>query len=145
VKRYGSWGSSVSTVFNHRLFRANGVLSPAVAEDFSSSLCVHAGSGAHPASYPMGTGGPFPGCKAQPGRDADHTSNLVVKPRMSRSYTSSPPCRLHCCSGTAFYKRYLIPALEDTYSVSVTWIWWYVWSCTSRPPILLYQSNLPYL
>jgi hypothetical protein len=30
-------------------------------------------SGAHPASSPMGTGGPFPGGKAQPGRDADHS------------------------------------------------------------------------
>jgi hypothetical protein len=26
-------------------------------EDFSSKLCVQTGSGAHPASYPMGTGG----------------------------------------------------------------------------------------
>jgi hypothetical protein len=40
---------------------------------FSSSLCVQTGSGAHPASCPMGTGGPFPGVKAQPGRDADHS------------------------------------------------------------------------
>jgi hypothetical protein len=29
--------------------------------DFSSSTCVQTGSGAHPASYPMGTGGSFPG------------------------------------------------------------------------------------
>jgi hypothetical protein len=28
---------------------------------------------AHPASYPMGTGGSFPGGKARPGRDADHS------------------------------------------------------------------------
>jgi hypothetical protein len=31
------------------------------------------GSGAHPASCPMGTGGSFPGGKARPGRDADHS------------------------------------------------------------------------
>jgi hypothetical protein len=37
------------------------VRSPTGAEDFSSSPCVQTGSGAHPASYPMGTGGPFPG------------------------------------------------------------------------------------
>jgi hypothetical protein len=30
-------------------------------EDFSSSLCVQTGSGAHPASCTMGTGGTFPG------------------------------------------------------------------------------------
>jgi hypothetical protein len=33
------------------------------AKDFSSNLCVQTGSGAHPASCPMGTGGPFPGGK----------------------------------------------------------------------------------
>jgi hypothetical protein len=47
-------------------------LSPTGAEDFSSSPCVQTGSGAHPASYPMGNGGPFPRGKARPGRDADH-------------------------------------------------------------------------
>jgi hypothetical protein len=45
-----------------------GVPSPTGAEDFSSSLCVQTGFGAHPASWPMGTGG-----KARPGRDADHS------------------------------------------------------------------------
>jgi hypothetical protein len=52
--------------------RAIGVRPPAEAKDFSSSLCVQTGSEAHPASCPMGTGGPFPGGKARPGRDADH-------------------------------------------------------------------------
>jgi hypothetical protein len=44
--------------------------------DFSSSPCVQTGSGAHPASYAMGTGG-----KARPGRDADHSppSSAEVK------------------------------------------------------------------
>jgi hypothetical protein len=50
-----------------------GVRSPAGAKDFSSSLCVQTGSGAHPASCTMSTGGPFPGGKARPGRDADHS------------------------------------------------------------------------
>jgi hypothetical protein len=48
--------------------RAIGVRSPAGAKDFSSSLCVQTGSGAHPASCTMGTGG-----KARPGSDADHS------------------------------------------------------------------------
>jgi hypothetical protein len=49
--------------------------------DFSSSPCVQTGSGAHPGSYPMGTGGSFPGGKARPGRDADHSppSSAEVK------------------------------------------------------------------
>jgi hypothetical protein len=58
--------------------RAIGVRSPAEAEDFSSSLFVQTGSGAHPASCTMGTGGPFPGGKARPGRDADHSPPHLV-------------------------------------------------------------------
>jgi hypothetical protein len=42
-------------------------------KDFPSILCVQTGSGAHPASCTMGTEGPFPGDKARPGRDADHS------------------------------------------------------------------------
>jgi hypothetical protein len=41
--------------------------------DFSSNLCAQTGSGAHPASCPVGTVGPFPGGKARPSRDADHS------------------------------------------------------------------------
>jgi hypothetical protein len=55
------------------VFPRPGVRSPAGAKDFSSSLCVQTGSGAHPASCTMGTGGLFPGGKARPGRDADHS------------------------------------------------------------------------
>jgi hypothetical protein len=44
-----------------------------VRKNFSSNLRVQIGSGAHPASCPVGTGGPFPGAKAWPGRDADHS------------------------------------------------------------------------
>jgi hypothetical protein len=43
--------------------REIGVRFPAGAEEFSSNLCVQTISGAHPASCPMGTGGPFPGGK----------------------------------------------------------------------------------
>jgi hypothetical protein len=55
--------------------------SPEKAKDFSSLLCVQTSSVAHPASYPMGTGRPFPWGKAQTGRDADHSppSNAKAK------------------------------------------------------------------
>jgi hypothetical protein len=53
--------------------RAIGVRFPAGAKYFSSILCVQTGSGVHPASCPMDTGGPFRGGKARPGRDADHS------------------------------------------------------------------------
>jgi hypothetical protein len=58
-----------------------GVRSPTEAEDFSSNLCVQTGSGTHPASCTMGTGGSFPGGKGRPGRDADHSppSSAEVK------------------------------------------------------------------
>jgi hypothetical protein len=50
-----------------------GVRPPTEAEDFSSNPCVQTGSGAHPASCTVGTGGSLPGGKARPGRDADHS------------------------------------------------------------------------
>jgi hypothetical protein len=53
--------------------RAIEVRSPTEAKGISSSLCIQTESGAHPASCPMGTGDPFPGDKARPGRDADHS------------------------------------------------------------------------
>jgi hypothetical protein len=67
--------SSVSIVSDYGLDdRAIVVRSPAGAKDFSSSLCVQTGSGAHSASCAMGTGGPFPGgVKARSGHDADHS------------------------------------------------------------------------
>jgi hypothetical protein len=77
----GEPGSSVSIVSHYGLDdRAIEVRSPAEIKDFSSSLCVQTGSGAHPDSCTMGTGGPFPGDKARPGRDADHSppSNAEV-------------------------------------------------------------------
>jgi hypothetical protein len=70
----GSRVSSVGIVSDFGLDnRAIGVRSPAGAWDFSSSLFVQTDSGAHPASCTMGTGGPFPGGEARPGRDADHS------------------------------------------------------------------------
>jgi hypothetical protein len=71
---YGEPGSSGSIVSGYGLDdRAIEVRSPAGAKDFSSSFCVQTGSGVHPASYTMGTGGPFPGGKTRLGRDADHS------------------------------------------------------------------------
>jgi hypothetical protein len=69
-----SRGGSVNIVSGYGLNnRAIEVRSPSGAKDFFSGLCVQTGSGAHPASCTMGTGCPFPGGKARPGRDADHS------------------------------------------------------------------------
>jgi hypothetical protein len=77
-----SRGSSGSVVSDYGLDdRVIEVRSPTGAEVFSSSPCVQTGSGAHPVSCPMGTGVSFPGGKARPGRDADHSppSSAEVK------------------------------------------------------------------
>jgi hypothetical protein len=67
-------GSSGTIVSDYGLDdRAIRVRSPAGAKDFSSSLCVQTGSGAHPVSCTMGTGGSFPGGKARPRHDALHS------------------------------------------------------------------------
>jgi hypothetical protein len=64
----GSRGSSGGVVSDYGLDdREIGVRSPAGAKDFSSILCVQTGSGTHPASCTMGTGGPFPGGKSAAG------------------------------------------------------------------------------
>jgi hypothetical protein len=69
--------------------RAIEVRSPAGAKDFSSILSVQTGSEAHPASCTMGTGGTFPGGKARPGRDADHSppSSVCVCPLNKSIYS----------------------------------------------------------
>jgi hypothetical protein len=75
-----SRGSSVSIVSDYGLDDlAIGVRFRAGAKDFSYSLFVQTGSGAHPASCTMGAGGPFPGAKARPRRDADHSSPSSAK------------------------------------------------------------------
>jgi hypothetical protein len=55
------------------------VWDPEEAKDFSSTVCIQTGSEVHPASYAMGTGGPFPGSKARPGRDADHSPPSIAE------------------------------------------------------------------
>jgi hypothetical protein len=67
-----SRGSSVSIVSDYRLDNQCSI--PGRGKGFSSSLCVQTGSGAHPASCTMGTGGPYPRGEARPGRDVDHSS-----------------------------------------------------------------------
>jgi hypothetical protein len=62
-----------------------GVRSSAEEKGFSSTLCVLTSSEAHPASYPIGTGG-----KGQLGRDADNSPHLVPRSRISELNVLSP-------------------------------------------------------
>jgi hypothetical protein len=70
------------------------VRSSAGAGNFSLHHLVQHGSGAHPASYPMGTEGCFSGGKAA-GREADHSPPSNAEVKNAWSYTSTPPIRLH--------------------------------------------------
>jgi hypothetical protein len=88
--------------------RATEVGSPAEAKDFSSSLCVQTSSETHPSSYPMGNG-PFPGGKSWQGRDSNHSPHVMSRSGMSTSYNSSPHCRLHGCSETAWLLLLVFP------------------------------------
>jgi hypothetical protein len=82
-----SWGSSVS-ISDYRLDHRGSI--PAEAKEFSSSLCVQTSSGAHPASLPRGTGGPFPGVKRGWGVKLTIHLHLVPRSRMTRSYSLLP-------------------------------------------------------
>jgi hypothetical protein len=116
ILRYQELGSSVCIVSGYGLDdRAIGFRSPAEVKHFSSSLCVQTGSEANLASCPMGIGGPFPGAKAQPGRDPDHSPYRVTRSGVSRSHTSSTPSACMACSGTAlaFMLRYLMMATSQ--------------------------------
>jgi hypothetical protein len=83
--------------------RAIGVRSPTGAKDFSSNLCVQTGSGAHPASCTMGTGGPFPGVKR--GRGV----TLTIHPPSSAEvvneelYLLSPQVPPWCVAGLLYF------------------------------------------
>jgi hypothetical protein len=66
----GRGGRSVSLTTD---WTTTGLRFPVEAKDFSCSLCVQTSSRSHPASYTAGTGGPFPGGKARPGRDTHHS------------------------------------------------------------------------
>jgi hypothetical protein len=72
--------------------RGSRVRFPAGAGNSSLHHRVQTGSGAHPASYPMGTGGSFPGIN---GRGLKLTTHLHLVPRSKEewSYTSTPPIR----------------------------------------------------
>jgi hypothetical protein len=64
--------------------------------DFSLRHHIQTGSGAHPASYPMGiTGALTPGVK-RPECEANHSSPSSAEVKNTWSSTATLPIRLHC-------------------------------------------------
>jgi hypothetical protein len=81
---------------------ATGVRSPTEVEDFSSIICIQTGSGAHPASYTMGTGGSSPGIKCGRGGMLTTHALLVQSLRMSRAIPPLTQSVSMACSGATF-------------------------------------------
>jgi hypothetical protein len=73
---------------------------------FSSSLYIQTRSEAHPASYPMGTRGPFLRIKHSWGMTLTTHPLLVPRSIISRSYTSSSPWCLHGGNGQLYFYDY---------------------------------------
>jgi hypothetical protein len=71
----------------------SGGWSPDRDENFSLHYRVQTGSGAHPASYPVGTRGPFLGIKAV-GREADHSPPSSAEVKNAWNSITTPPIRL---------------------------------------------------
>jgi len=72
-------------------------LIPSRGNDGIFSLCHHVqtGSGAHPTSYPLGSGALTPGVK-QLGHEADHSSHLVPRLRMCGAIPTLPQYIMMC-------------------------------------------------
>jgi hypothetical protein len=80
-------------------------------KDFSSSLCVHTGSGAHPASCTVGTMGPFLWVKR--GRSVTLTTHPIYCRSHERvgAIQPHPPSTFVACNGTAFF--FLVVSLHN--------------------------------
>jgi hypothetical protein len=89
------------------------LISPCRDNGFSFNLCVQTRSEAHPASYPMGKVSHFPGVKR--GQDVTLTTHPYqeTRPRMSGSFTSSPPWHQHGCSETALLLLFFRDLLQN--------------------------------
>jgi hypothetical protein len=72
--------------------RGSGVRFPAEAGNFSLLHRIHTGSGAHSASYPMGTGGSFPGDKSAEGVKLTTYFHLEPRSKNAWRYTFKPVC-----------------------------------------------------
>jgi hypothetical protein len=68
-------------------------------------------------------GGPFPGGKAWPGRDAGHSPHPVLRSWMSTSYTSSPLCASLGVLWDCF--TFFVVMNETSFLTSTLWMHWH--------------------
>jgi hypothetical protein len=91
------------------------------SNEFSSSLCVQTGSGAHPASYASVPGVLSPGVKRGQGVTLTAYPHLVPRSRMSMTYTSSSPLSpAWHVAGQLYFTFYLFEALSCSLRFSVS-------------------------
>jgi hypothetical protein len=109
--------SSVSIAYDYRLDDKGSI--PGRGKGLPSSLCVRTSSEVHLASYPMDTGGLFPG--VNPGRSVTLTTHphLVPRKRISTIYILYPLAPAWF-SGTAllftFYRLSSVPAFVSRWT-----------------------------
>jgi hypothetical protein len=111
-EEYKSHDSSVDIALDYGLDdRGCRVRFPAEAGNFSLHHYVQNGSGAHPASYPMGIRAVSLGVK-RPGYEADHSPPSSAEVKNAWSYTSTPQYAFMAwCSGKAQEEYKLLNSL----------------------------------
>jgi hypothetical protein len=88
---------------------------PAGAENFSLPHRVQTGSGAHPASHPMGSGALSLWIK-WPGSEADHSTPSNAEVKNAWSYASTPPSSwrgAYLITGYNFMAWYLVKPKDN--------------------------------
>jgi hypothetical protein len=117
--------------------RGSSVRFPAEAGNFSLHHSVQTGSEAHPASYPMGTTGSFPGDK-RPGRESDHSPLSSTEVKNARSYTSTPQYVFMACC---------LVKHRDNFTLLVFWqcanfrVSEKSWKC----PVIIYEARYKFI
>jgi hypothetical protein len=79
--------------------RSSSIRFPARARNFSLLHRGQTGCGFQPVSYPVGSGGSFPGVK-RPGREADHSPPSSAEVKNAWRYTSTPWRGAYLSKGT---------------------------------------------
>jgi hypothetical protein len=134
----GSRGSSVSIASDYGLDdRAIGVRS-AEGQRIFPLTSVSRGP---PSLLHNGYRGSFPWGKARPGRDADHSSHVVPRSRMSRSYIASPPQAPPWCVAELLCFFFLPDFMSEVFLLHAAFTPWYITSCYSGIRLLRFRKT----